>query len=199
MQLDDLNRLIALRRTIKPLGLNDEANYRPDAIPDAIIANFLENANWAPNHGLTEPWRFTVFTGDARLALAAFLADAYQRLMPDAEFKPAKQEKLRRNVLAAPCVISLGMKRHPGKIPAEEEVIAVACAVQNMHLTATACGLGAFWSTNPVYDHPETRRYLHLSDEDRCLGLFFVGYPANAWPTRTPRPIAEKVEWRRDG
>lgn len=198
MNIDELNRLIARRRTIKPLGKDDGPNYLDRPIPQAVLENLLENANWAPTHGQTEPWRFTVFTGDARRTLAEFLADACRRLTPPGEFKPSKADKLRRYVLYSAAAIAIGMKRHEGKIPAEEEVIAVACAVQNMHLTATAHGLGAFWSSSPIYDHEETKRILHLQPQDRCLGMFLLGYPAGPWPERTPGPVAEKVEWRRE-
>lgn len=196
LDIDALNQLIAQRRTIKPLKPDGSPNYKPDAIPRHILQTLLDNANWAPTHGKTEPWRFSIFAGEARKELAAFLFDAYRRLTPEAEFKPAKQEKLKRYVEQSPCTISLGMKRHEGKIPAEEEVIAVACAVQNLHLTATAFGLGGFWSSSPIYDHDETKRFLDLGPSDRCLGLFFLGYPADPWPTRQPGAIAEKIHWR---
>jgi len=197
MHPEQLHELIVRRRTIKPVRADGSPNYTEQPVPDEIIQNLLQNANWAPTHGLTEPWRFTVFTGAARRSLAEFLVEAYQRLTPPDQVRPAKQENLRRNVLQAPCVIALGLKRHAGKIPAEEEIIAVACAVQNLHLTATAYGLGGFWSTQPIFDHPETKQYLGLEPTDRCLGIFFIGYPSGPWPERTPGPIADKVQWRR--
>ncbi|MFP6648782.1 MAG: nitroreductase family protein, partial [Pirellulaceae bacterium] len=90
--------------------------------------------------------------------------------------------------------------RHGGVIPAEEEVIAVACAVQNMQLTAAALDLGTFWSSSPVYDLPATRQFFGWTGEnDRCLGILYAGYPATPWPERKhaqPEPITEKVEWR---
>ena len=62
--IEELNRLIRNRRSIYPNVFSDEV------IPDNIIENMLENANWAPNHGITEPWRFTVFTGEGIKKLA---------------------------------------------------------------------------------------------------------------------------------
>ncbi|MEC9097042.1 MAG: nitroreductase family protein, partial [Planctomycetota bacterium] len=91
-------------------------------------------------------------------------------------------------------------KRHPGKIPAEEEVMAVACAVQNLHLSAAAEGLGGFWSTAPVYDVPAVRAEFGFDgEEDRCLGIFYLGYPRHDWPERkkgAPQPVEEKIIWR---
>ena len=198
--VDDVNRLIRSRRTIKPLTKAGAVNYLERPVDDAIIIDLLENANWAPTHGLTEPWRFQVFTGESRLPFAQFLSDSYAQNTSKQMFRAIKQEKMYRNVATSPCTISIGMKRHEGRIPAEEEVEAVACAVQNIHLTATAYGLGGFWSTSPIYDLAGTREYLGLGEADRCLGLFFVGYPAQPWPERPnggPGNISEKTVWRR--
>ena len=201
LSITDVNQLIRDRRTVKPITKTGEPNYRDEPLDEALIQNLLENANWAPTHGLTEPWRFQVFQDQAREPLARFFADMYDKHTEPEKVRPQKRVKLVQYVLNSPCAISLGMKRHEGKIPAEEEVIAVACAVQNMHLTATTLGLGAFWSSSPVYDLPETREYLGLGPSDRCLGMFFVGYPKSDWPERPggqPGPINDKIDWRRE-
>jgi len=199
LSITDVNQLIRHRRTIKPITKTGEPNYRDEPLDEALIQNLLENANWAPTHGLTEPWRFQVFQDQAREPLARFFSDMYDKHTDPDKFRPQKQAKLVQYVLNSPCTISLGMKRHEGKIPAEEEVIAVACAVQNMHLTATTLGLGAFWSSSPVYDLPETREYLGLGPLDRCLGMLFVGFPKSDWrdrPGGQPEPINDKIDWR---
>ena len=46
-------------------------------ISKEVIQNLLENANWAPNHKKTEPWRFKVFLGKAK---QKFAEDAYNKL-----------------------------------------------------------------------------------------------------------------------
>lgn len=179
------------RRTVKPKLLSD----RP--IDEAIIREMLENANWAPSHGMTEPWRFTVFTGDARAKLAALMAEAYQAVTPPEKFKPNKLESMATNPLRAPVLITIGMKRQEGgKISEVDEIQAVACAVQNMHLTATAHGLGAFWSSNAAVCSDQVREFVGLGENDRMLGLFYVGYPAGDWPTGERTPIDDKLQWR---
>lgn len=185
--------LIATRRTIKPKLLSD----RP--IADSIVSDMLENANWAPTHGLTEPWRFTVFAGSARQKVANVLAEAYVEVTPEDKFKPAKLESLKTNPLRAPVLISIGMKRQDSeKISELDEVQAVACAVQNMHLTATAHGLGAFWSSNAAVCSDRMKAFIGLDSRDRVLGLFYVGYPSGDWPTGKRTPIADKVVWCRE-
>lgn len=187
---ETINHIITTRRTIKPKMMANRD------IPLDILQQMLENANWAPTHGMTEPWRFSVFMGAAREKLASFLADTYKAITPVEIFKPNKYEGMRENAMLAPAVIAIGMKRQPSKKISElDEIQAVACAVQNMHLTATAHGLGGFWSTNIAAVSSEMAAYIGLDKEDRALGLFYVGYPKVDWPTGSRQPIEDKVRW----
>lgn len=185
---------IRRRRSIKP------ADMEPGREVDRRLLNLmLENANFAPTHGLTEPWRFTVFEGEARSALAGVLQRLYRETTPVAEFRDEKLRKMGENPLLAPVVISIGMARKGGaKIPEVEEIEAVACAVQNMHLTASAAGLAAYWSSPPLLATRAFAEWLGLGPKDRCLGLFYVGWPRAglAWPRAVRKPVEEKVSWR---
>ena len=187
---ETINHIITTRRTIKPKMMANRD------IPLDILQQMLENANWAPTHGMTEPWRFSVFMGAAREKLASFLAETYKAITPVETFKPNKYEGMRENAMLAPAVIAIGMKRQPSKKISElDEIQAVACAVQNMHLTATAHGLGGFWSTNIAAVSSEMAAYIGLDKEDRALGLFYVGYPKVDWPTGSRQPMEDKVRW----
>ena len=187
---ETINHIITARRTIKPKMMANRD------IPLDILQQMLENANWAPTHGMTEPWRFSVFMGAAREKLASFLAETYKAITPVEIFKPNKYEGMRENAMLAPAVIAIGMKRQPSKKISElDEIQAVACAVQNMHLTATAHGLGGFWSTNIAAVSSEMAAYIGLDKEDRALGLFYVGYPKVDWPTGSRQPMEDKVRW----
>ncbi|MCM2371002.1 nitroreductase family protein [Aporhodopirellula aestuarii] len=187
------SQLIRNRRTIKPKLYSD----RP--VDDAIVWELLENANWAPTHGMTEPWRFTVYTGDARIQLAEFMSETYQKLTTAETFKQIKLDGIRESVMGAPVAIAIGMKRQPSeKIALLDELLAVGCAVQNMHLTAAAHGLGGFWSTNLVTVSAEMRDYIDLEERDQALGIFYIGYPDGDWPDSSRGPIQEKVRWLRD-
>ena len=120
-------------------------------------------------------------------------------MTPPETLKPKKVDKLRVNPTRAPWVIAIVMHRQEShKIPEIEEVEAVACAVQNMHLTATAYGLGGFWSSNNAVCSSPMRDFLGFSGADRVLGLFYLGYPAGDWPTSQRGPVSEKTTWRAD-
>lgn len=190
LRLAAANALIRRRRTIKPADMSEKP------VEPGILAAILENGNWAPTHGMTEPWRFFVFTGDGRQRLADFCQDLYRKVTPEDQVRSEKLEKLGRQPLMAPVVIALGMKRQDiEKIPELEEIEAVACAVQNMHLTASALGMAAFWSSPPVSYTDEMRKWLGLTDpRDKCLGFFYLGWPkSEEWPEGKRGDIMDKV------
>lgn len=179
LRLAAANALIRRRRTIKPAEMDDRI------VETRHLDAILENALWAPTHGMTEPWRFFVFTGSGRDRLADFCQSLYRRITPEEAFRQDKFDKLRAQPLKAPVVVAIGMKRQSTEsIPEIEEVEAVACAVQNMHLTASALGMAAFWSTPPLAYCDEMRQWLGLEDpRDKCLGFFYLGWPAKEeWP-----------------
>ncbi|TWU26576.1 putative NAD(P)H nitroreductase YdjA [Novipirellula galeiformis] len=188
-----VSQVIRDRRTIKP------TQYSNRDVDEKIVYELLENANWAPTHGMTEPWRFTVFSGDARNRLAEFMTDTYKSLTTEETFKQKKYDGMRENAIGAPVVIAIGMKRQASeKISLLDELLAVACAVQNMHLTATAHGLGGFWSTNLVATSIPMRDFIGLGENDQALGLFYLGYPKGDWPESSRGAMADKVRWVRD-
>jgi len=182
--LSEINEVIRNRRTIYP-----EA-YSPRKVHDEIVQNVLTNGTWAPTHGMTQPWRFVVFADEGRQKLADTLGRIYTSRNEGDKFKQAKYDKMTSRPMMAPVVIAVSMARDPqGKIRELEEIEAVACCIQNMALTATAYGIGSFWSTPEIIYTPEMNAFLGLGPEDKCLGLFYMGYPAAEWPRGHRKPL----------
>ncbi|GMF20279.1 unnamed protein product [Phytophthora lilii] len=187
--------LIAERRSVFPPDFDSERR-----VPRDVLDKMLASANWAPTHGKTEPWRFTVFEApEKRLELGQLLAEVYRSKVPADKYLESKYKKMIFNCTASSHVIAICMKRQKsGKIPEWEEMCAVACAVQNMHLTATAHGVGAYWSSGPpITMSQEMKDHLKLGEEDKCLGLFYVGVVKEGAkiPKGARKPIDEKVTW----
>ena len=91
------------------------------------------------------------------------------------------------------------MKRSAEKIlPEGEEIAAVSCAVQNMYLSATAYGLGAYWSTGGGVYSAEMKTFLQLEERDKCLGIFYLGCCDKITQVGKRRPIHEKTQWIKD-
>lgn len=194
--LTDTTALIRHRRSIKPVDM-DAA--RPVEVP--LLTELIENATWAPNHGLTEPWHFHVFSGAARQGLADNLRRIYQQTTPAAEFREDKLQKMGDNPLLAPVIIACVMQRNGGaKIPEKEELEAISCALQNLMLSATAAGLGSFWSSPPLLETVEFQTWLGLRPEDRCVGLMYLGWPKAGlnWPRSVRQPVETKISWHHD-
>jgi nitroreductase len=190
--IEEINELIRTRRSIYP------AQYTGEKVDDMIIDQMLENANWAPNHKHTEPWRFIVFTDSGLDQLGKFQADIYQEVAKaKGDFDETKMEKLRNKPLMASHVIAIGMKRDEKlRIPVEEEISAVAAAVQNMQLTASAFGVGCYWGSGGITYMDEAKKALGLEKEDKLLGFLYVGMPKEGfWPEGKRTPINDKVNW----
>ena len=191
--IEEFNHLIKNRRAAFPPQYSDEK------IDKEIIEQILENANWAPTHGRTEPWRFVVFTGEGLKKLADFQSGLYKKNNPGDTFDENKFEKFATQPLKASHIIAIMMKRQEsGKIPEIEEIEATACAVQNMWLTATAYGLGAYWSSGVGTYAQAGKDFFGLGENDKLLGFFYLGHIAKASPEGTRTSIADKVKWIED-
>ena len=182
--------LIRKRRSIYPNTYVD----RP--IPREIVEELLVNANYAPTHKLTEPWRFRVFYSEqSRQRLSEYLGDWYEANTLPENFKERKLKKTRFNPVASGCVIAIILQRDPeARVPEWEEVAAVSCAVQNIWLTCSAHQIGCYWSSPRSII--EAREFLELGNGERCLGLLYMGYhelPDDLPAKRTP--IEDKVVW----
>lgn len=192
MDTTAVNHLIASRRSVFP------KQYNKVLVPDSIIHQMLENANWAPNHGHTEPWRFVVFTDTGLHRLADFFQSVYLGSVAPEHFLKGKYEKQRNNIMQSSHVIAILMKRQETeKIPEVEEVCAVACAVQNMLLTAAAYNIGCYWSTGGPTFKPEGKAFFNLGENDKLLGFLYVGNFDGDLPAGNRRPIVDKIKWER--
>jgi nitroreductase len=178
------------RRTIKPAWMDDSRE-----IAHELLVEILEDAHWAPTHGLTQPWRFNVFTGEARTPLADALETLYDQITPAIDVRPEKRAKLRQNLHQAKAIVAVAAHLElGGKISQLDEICGTACAVQNLLLSAHQRGLGSFWSTPPVACSREFTAWLGLDSTHRSLGLVFLGYPKEGPAPKSNRvPLKERV------
>ncbi|MEZ4987835.1 MAG: nitroreductase [Saprospiraceae bacterium] len=163
-------------------------------IDKAIIEEMLENANWAPTHKKTEPWRFRVIRGEALKELAQAMGEAYTRITPSEKFSEQAHKKFTTNPTKPNTIIAIILKRDAEEsLPLWEEEAALAMAVQNMWLTATAYGLGSFWSSPGVTKH--IGEFLQLEEGESCYGLFYLSHYHSPEVVRERGAIADKVKW----
>ncbi len=183
-----ISTIIKSRRTVKPFVMNGTK------LPDEQINALLALADWAPTHGLTEPWRFTVYSNPADFCNAH--AELYKANTPAEEFIQGTYDNLYNQGNSVSHVILAVMQRgNLPKIPAFEEIAASACAIQNILLGATALGIASYWGTGGMILKPAMKTFLNLQDEDEVMGVLYVG-GADEYPKGVRKvPMSEKVKW----
>lgn len=174
-----------------------QPQFSGEKVDDAIINQMLENANWAPTHKFTEPWRFIVFTGKGIDQLAEAQSDLYKKVTEaNGTFKENRYENLLTKPKLSSHIIAVAMKRDENKsLPEVEEIGAVFCAIQNMLLTAAAYGVGSYLSTGGITYFEEARKLFKLDPDDRLIGFIHVGHIKGPVPAGRRKPINDKVAW----
>jgi nitroreductase len=171
---------------------------KEEAPPKDIIMRILEAATWAPNHHMTEPWRFVVFEGDERKKLGDALSKA---LEPTIKNDDQKREELLRQEkekpLSAPVIIAMIFcPKQGGKIIPQEEIVSAGASLQNALLAAHSLGLSTFVRTGAhAYSEP-VKNYLGIKENESLLAFVYLGYRAEE-PRPTSRTSVEaRIEWR---
>jgi nitroreductase len=178
---------IGRRRTIK--------QYTKEAISRDVIERLLEAATWAPNHHLTQPWRFAVLTGEAKDGLAALRRRQVAERMPDATTVggQTKLEETYRKMAGAAALIVVTAKGDADPVVSDENRLATAAATENILLAATAEGLASFWSSG-IAPYPPARAYLDLPADESIIAVVHLGYSELDLPGRR-RSAGELTRW----
>jgi nitroreductase len=159
----DVETAIRTRRTHKAYG--------SEPVDRGTLAELLELGRWAPNHHLTNPWRFRV-VGPAALAR---LKDAVG---------PDGAAKLDR----APTLVAVSYKLTPGDpVADEEDLLAAGCAAYAILLGAHGRGLAAYWRTPAILREPAGRAALSIGEDERCIALLHLG------PARQEQRVPERA------
>jgi nitroreductase len=187
----DVIRAIETRRSI--------GRVKQEPVPRELIERILESGVHAPNHKITEPWRFHVFSGKGRGELARVRAEI-ARLQAEAEGESEEMaagriSRERKKAFRAPVVIAVISEAGRDEVETLENYAACAAAVQNMQLTAHALGLAAMWRTGSIVYHQEMRRFFDLKENDRIVAHVYLGYPDMGVRPRRRDPANEKTVW----
>jgi nitroreductase len=139
------------------------------------LAQLLEAAARAPDHGRLKPWRFIAVNGDARESFANAVAHARRDQIPDYSDEQMELErvKVRRSpfILIAGCVV----RKDIPKVPEIEQVIAAGAAVENLLLAAADLGIGAMWKTGPAAYSERVKTAVGLAVDDHIVAIIHLG------------------------
>ncbi len=165
----ELGEAVRSRRTHKAYGREPVARE--------ILEELFALATWAPNHHLTNPWRFRV-VGPASLERLRAASDALQ---------PGSGAKLDR----APTLVAVSALQTGDPVADEEDLCSSAVAAYLVLLGAHDRGLAGYWRTPAVLRDPAGRAALGIADDERTLGLLHLGPPRQEERTPERAPVAE--------
>jgi nitroreductase len=187
----ELEEAIQSRRSV--------GRVKQDPVPKELIERILESAVHAPNHKMTEPWLFHVFTGKGRGELARARAETarLQALSDgeDEEMAAGRISRERKKAFRAPVVIAVLCAAGRDEVETLENYAACAAAVQNMQLTAYSLGLASMWRTGAMAYHDHMREFFGLGEDDTIVAYLYLGYPDMGERPRRRQPASEKTTW----
>ena len=157
-------------------GRRSHKVFETEPVPRELVEEFLELARWAPNHFVTEPWRFRVLG-----------PQAFERLVATGE--PNERSKLSR----APTLIVASAKLTGDDHQNHEDVLATAVAVYIVLLAAHARGLASYWRTPRLLQSPEGRAAVGLEPDEEFVALIHLGDPVNRPVAKPRKPIDDYV------
>ena len=172
---------------------------KQDPVDRSLVERILESAVHAPNHKITEPWRFHVFSGKGRGELAKARAELAriqaEEENEDAEMANGRISRERKKAFRAPVVIAVISLAGRDEVETLENYAACAAAIQNMQLTAHALGLASIWRTGPVAYHEYMRKFFDLAEGDRIAAYLYLGYPDMGERRRRRVPAGKRTTW----
>jgi nitroreductase len=166
----EVEEAIRTRRTHKA--------YRPEPVDRATVEQLLELARWAPNHNLTNPWRFRVIGPEALERLKAAAG-------------PEAASKLDR----APTLVVCSCVLTGDPIQDEEDLHATACSAYIVLLAAHGRGLASYWRTPDVLRTEDGRAAVGMPENERFVGLLHLGRPVQEQKPPERLPADQVVEF----
>jgi nitroreductase len=171
--------------------------FRSEPVPRETIEQVLECAVRAPNHKLTQPWRFSILSGAARDRFAQLKAGHRLKRFddPSAPEALAAADKVRRETRDTPVFVVVMSAVSPDETTREEDYAASMMAVANLMVAAESLGLGSFLRTGSIMRDPTVLELARVPQGFRVVGIVSLGYPAEAESPRRRKPAAELTEW----
>ena len=165
--------------------------FEPEPIGSEVLLDAIEVARWAPNHRLTEPWRFYLIGQSTRNEIVELAVQL------DIEKKgPSAGDKRRARLQGVPGFFALTSKRSDDALTEREDYAACCCAAQNLALYLWQRGIGVKWTTGGITRHEKFYDLLGIdASKEVVVGFFWYGVP-KVVPAQKRRSVAEIVSER---
>jgi nitroreductase len=178
---------IRARRSIK--------EFAARAIPREQIEALLDAAVHAPNHRLTEPWRFYVLGPESRRAYGAALGARKAKKVDDPAAAAEVTRKVQEKHAALPAMLAVSVVVAADPEIREEDYAATWMAIENLSLAAAAMGLGTHLKTGAVMNDPAARAAVGVSEGERIVATLELGEPAATPAPRARKPASSLTTW----
>lgn len=175
----DLFQAISTRRTVKA--------FEPTPLTRAELDELFESARWAPNHKLTQPWRFRVLGDSAKSELKRVAADVAASSAPDGADRELIGAVAAKKLDRAPTLVTVSSVRNPDPVLDAEDYAATAVAAYLVLLTAHANGLAGYWRTPEALRDTAGTQAVGIGAEEEVLGLLYLGRPSGELPAAPAR------------
>jgi len=159
------------------------------------IETLLAAATLAPNHRLTQPWRFYVLGPDARYAYGLALGERKAKKIEDPDAARAMRETVAQEHRALPCMIAVAVVSNDNPEIRDEDYAATMMAIQNLALAAVELGLGTHIKTGGVMGDAAARAAAGVRDDQRIVAIVNVGTPADVPPAKKREDATAFTTW----
>ena len=159
------------------------------------VETLLAAATLAPNHRLTQPWRFYVLGPDARMAYGLALGERKARKLDDAGAADTLRDRVAAEHRALPCMIAVAVIGNENPETAEEDYAAAMMGIENLALAAVEMGLGTHIKTGGVMSDPAARAAVGVRDDERIVAIINVGEPAEVPPPKARQGASTLTTW----
>lgn len=179
-----IEKLITERRSIalfedKPVQLEE-------------LKEMLEVAKWVPNHKMTEPWRFTIISGETKKELAKLAGEFMSRGKAQEEKKRA-YDKAFQTFDHVPIFLMVTMEEHHDLKVRQEDYASTSILIHNLSLLAWERGLGLIWKTGPLTETEAFRELIQIRKGEKFIGMIQLGYPKIVPKARPRQDLKSKI------
>jgi len=183
----DILKVISDRRSVREFTDRVVTRDEIEALLDAAVR--------APNHRMTQPWRFYVLGPEARRAYGAALGARKAKRVEDPDAAQAVLQKVAEKHESLPAMLAVSVVLDENPEIREEDYAATFMAIENLSLAAYAAGLGTHIKTGAVMDDPRSREAVGVPDGERIVATIELGEPAELPEPKPRRPASDLTTW----
>ena len=184
----DVLTAIQARRSVR--------EFTDKPVDNATLERLLDAAVLAPNHKMTQPWRFYVMGPESRKAYGDVLGGRKSKKIEDPAAARAVRDKVAATHERLPAMVAFAMIEDEKPETREEDYASMMMALENFSLAAVAEGLATHIKTGAVMQDEEARAAAGVRDGEKIVAIVEIGEPAATPSPKERKAAAEFTTWR---